>query len=48
MRNMDKNRNENTNNDPNEARFPISFGIFPDILFRDKFLNNCNKNSIFH
>ena len=31
--------NENTYKLFNEMRFPISFGIFPDILFADKILN---------
>ena len=33
--------NKNTHNNFNELRFPISFGMFPDILLRDKSLNNC-------
>ena len=35
-----KNMNGNTYNVLNEMRFPISFGMFPDILLFDKFLNN--------
>ena len=31
---------ENTYKCSNKLRFPISFGIFPDILFKYKFLNN--------
>ena len=36
--------NENTYNSFNEMRFPISFGMFPDILFVDKLLNNRQTN----
>ena len=32
--------NEYTYNTCNEVRFPISFGIFPDISLFGKFLNN--------
>ena len=35
-----ENMNENTYNSFNEMRFPISFGISPDILLFDKYLNN--------
>ena len=35
--------NENTYNSPNEMRFPISFGIFPVILFSFNSLNNYKK-----
>ena len=35
--------NESTHNSFNEMRFPISVGIFPEMRFEDKFLNNCEK-----
>ena len=44
IRSFKCNMNENTYNSLNEMRFPISFGIFPVILFADKYLNNCKKN----
>ena len=36
--------NESTHKYFNELRFPISVGIFPEMLFECKFLNNCGKN----
>ena len=36
-----RNLNENTYKYFNELRFPISFGISPDISLKNKFLNNC-------
>ena len=41
-----RNKNENTYNTFNKLRFPISFGIFPDILFLCKSLNNCKTIKI--
>ena len=35
-----RNMNVNTYKYFNELRFPISFGISPDILLKNKFLNN--------
>ena len=34
---------ENTYSDLNEIRFPISFGMIPDILLKYKTLNNLPK-----